>query len=180
MYFILCLMLIVFGISIAGAVNFMPLQMIYQMPAGFTTLMFMVGMILAIVGFIILWLRAKRVGANHLIAPPRPDVVLWLYILKDNLIRIIPVKRFLEQTQRSTELESVVYDMKAYRLGDHTARLVLDSVGHTVDARMCIYANVLQKEHDIQDIRALRYHASKYGQLVDAEESDFKEEVAKK
>ena len=172
MYFFLSLMLIIFGISIAGMINFIPPQTVfYEMPAGFGPLMFIVGIVIALVGFFILWMRAKRVGADVLIAPARPNKIVWLYIHKDDIIEPIMVDRGSESTVKGNVLNnpSIVYDMKAYKIGDHSARLVLDSVGHTIDARMAVYCSILRREKNIKSFGHLRAVAKEKGQITGEE-----------
>lgn len=159
MMFLLCAMMIIFGFVITTIPSIM------GMPA-FTILFVMIGAIIAFVGLMMLYMRACKVGANYLIAPFDPNKILWLYITKDDIIQIFKVDRHDEQTLKSTDTDTLVYDMQSYRLGDHSVRLVVDSIGHTIDARMAIYAKVLQKIKQIPNLPYLRDKAREDGELI--------------
>lgn len=156
MYFLLAIMFVMGGVGIASAYSFLPLEVIYQMPPGFGTIMMGVGLLMAMVGIILLWIRAIKVGANYLINPGRPDRILWFYIFPDNSVKIVPAKRDVEGFLYSKKLDATVQELKSYHLFDHPIRFVPEGLGHTADLDACLYAYFLKSKFGFKSIKEAR------------------------
>jgi len=156
MIFFLAFMLLMFGLILSGITAMLPIQQLVVVPYMFRILLMMVGMIIASVGYMILWGRAKKTGADHLINPGRPSRILWFYVYRDGTIKITPAMREVEGQLYSPELDAQIQDMKSYRLFDHPVRFVPEGVGHAVDLGMCLYAQFLKTKHGFENMREAR------------------------
>ena len=161
MFFFLAFMLVFVGIFIAGLQTFMPLDMIFTMPQGFGYLLFIFGIVLAGVGLFLLYARASKVGATHLIAPGKPEKILWFYIYKDDTLRIVPARRDVEGFSHSKQLDAEVQELKSYRLQEHSVRIVPEGIGHCVDLNACIYAYFLKTKKGFKTISDARAESIK-------------------
>ena len=159
MYFILAIMFVMIGVSIAGVCALLPLDMLVSLELsmpGFGILFVGMGLLLSMVGMIMLWIRAIKVGANHLIAPGRPDKILWFYFFKDDSVKIIPARRDVEGLLYSKKLDASVQEVKAYHLFDHPVRFVPEGLGHTADLNACLYAYFIKSKFGFKTIKEAR------------------------
>jgi hypothetical protein len=150
-------MMLMFGMIMAGISAIMPIQTLVNVPYMFRIMLFMIGIIISCVGYIILWGRAKKTGADHLLNPGRPSRILWFYVYRDGTIKITPSMREVEGQLYSPELDAQIQDMKSYRLFDHPVRFVPEGVGHAVDLGKCLYAQFLKTRYGFENMREARH-----------------------
>ena len=156
MFFLLAFMLLGFGLAIAGMYSFLPLEMIWTFPSGTGMIFFMFGAIVSFLGLFMLYIRAKKVGADHLIAPGRPDKLLWFYVTNDDVVKIVPSIRDVEGYLYSKKLDAEVQQLKSYRLFDHAVVFVPEGVGHCADLKACLYAYFLKTKYGFKSIKEAR------------------------
>jgi len=156
MYFGIMYILIVIGISIPSIVYFIPSDYQYIVPNEFRFLAWMVGMLVIFMGVVVVWTRAQKTGANHLINPGRPGNVLWFFFYADGECRILPSKRAGEGQLYNPELDSQIIDVKTYSLCDHKIRIVPEVVGHAVDLDYVGYVDVVQNKYGFDNLRQAR------------------------
>lgn len=156
MYFALLYILFLVGIVIASFCGLMPLDVQQMIPYYFRFLAFIIGSMLAFIGIVMLWIRAKKTGADELIAPAHPGTVKWFYFYRDGEMRILPSKRAGEGQLYNAELDSQVMDVKTYSLCDHKIRIVPEVVGHAVDLDFVVYANLLKTQYGYENLREAR------------------------
>jgi len=152
----LAFILLILGISIAGFCTLLPWQIFITIPADIRILFFMFGILLPILGYTILYMRAKRIGAHHLIAPRKPGTVHWFYVYRDNEIVITPAIRAGEGQLYSPLLDSQIIDVKTYTLGDKKIRFVPEVVGHAVDLDYVVYVDLLKTKYGFENLREAR------------------------
>jgi len=160
MIFFMAFMMMIFGIILAGATSLLPIQLFVSVPYMFRIVLFMMGIVIACLGYIILWTRAKKTGVDNILEPGRPSRILWFYVYRDGTIKITPAMREVEGQLYSPELDGQIQDMKSYRLFDHPVRFVPEGVGHAVDLGMCLYAQFLKTRYGFENMREAR-HANK-------------------
>jgi len=156
MIFMMSFMLVILGLVMSGISAMLPIQTLSAVPYMFRIILFMVGVIMACMGFILLWGRAKKTGADHLLEPGRPSRILWFYVYRDGTIKITPAMREVEGQLYSPEMDAQIQDMKSYRLFDHPVRFVPEGVGHAVDLGKCLYAQFLKTKYGFESIREAR------------------------
>ena len=156
MIFLLAYMFLFFGIFIAGVLGLLPLSAQFGVPDYFRFILFMVGMIIAYVGLIMLHGRAVKTGVHHFIEPGRPNKIIWFYVFRDGTIKVTPSMREVEGQLYNKELDAQIQDMKSYRLFDHPVRFVPEGVGHAVDLGMCLYAQFLKTKHGFNSLKEAR------------------------
>lgn len=163
MYFIMAIMFVVIGITMAGIADFVPAFTVDQfgnlmpvIPDSLKMILFFVGMILSVMGVIMLWLRATKTGANLLIAPGRPDRILWFYVFKDGTIRIVNAARDVEGFTYSKTLDTEATEMKSYRLFDHHVRIIPEGIGSATDLGACLYCYFIRTKHGFKSIKDAR------------------------
>lgn len=144
------------GVIIASFCGLMPTDVQMVIPYYFRFLAFLIGMMMAFVGIVILYFRTLRVGANHLISPGVPGGVLWFFVYRDGEIRILPSKRAGEGQIYSPDLDAQVIDVKTYSLADHKIRIVPEIVGHAVDLDFVMYVNLLKSKYGFENLREAR------------------------
>jgi len=149
-------LLIIFGIFIAGFCTILPWQIFVTVPPDIRMLLFIFGFLLPILGFTILYIRAKRIGATHLIAPNKPGTVLWFYIYRDNEMIITPAIRSGEGQLYNQRMDSQVIDVKTYTLGDKKIRIVPEVIGHAVDLDYVMYADLLKSKYGFENLKEAR------------------------
>lgn len=144
----LMILMVTVGLVMTGLSGSMPIMSLRIM-------MFIVGVLVAFIGIIILFTRAVRTGAIHILAPAVPDEMLWFYLLKEGTIKITPAFRRIEGMMENKEI-GYSQDMKAYRLLDHNVRFIPEDIGHSVDVRHCLYAKVLKNKYGFEGIKDAR------------------------
>lgn len=156
MYFGMLYILFLMGIVIASFCGLMPIDVQFMIPYYFRFLAFMIGSMLGFIGIVILWIRTKKTGACHLITPGRPGLINWIYIYKDDEVRITPGMRAGEGQLYNPELDAQIPDIKTYSLCDHRIRFVPEVVGHAVDLDYVLYANILDSVYGFENLREAR------------------------
>lgn len=148
--FFLAMMMMIFGFMICSIGSFV------QLPSEFGAIFVMFGMVIGIMGFMMLWIRALKTGAVHLIGAGRPDKVIWFYIHKDGTMKITPSVRKGEGMTYNEELDAVALEQKSYQLFDHKIRFIPEEIGHGVDHRMCLYVDLLKTKYGWNNIKTAR------------------------
>jgi len=156
MYFGLLFITIILGVLISAIPGLFPTGYQYMIPDGFRFISFMMGFVVSITGFMLLLIRAKRTGAEHLIKPAVPGTHLWFYIFKNNEMIITPAIRSGEGFSYSPRLDAMVPDIKSYSLADHKVRIVPEIVGHAVDVDYVLYTNVLRSKYGFENLHEVR------------------------
>jgi len=156
MYFGLLYILFLVGIIISSFCGLMPGQLQHMIPYYFRFLAFMVGAMLGFIGIVMLWIRARKTGAAHLIAPGRPGVINWFYIYKDGEVRLTPGMRAGEGQLYNDDLDAQIPDVKTYSMCDHKVRFVPEVVGHAVDLDYVMYVNLLDSMLGFENLREAR------------------------
>jgi len=137
--------------SLSGLVRtFMPI------PPMFAMICFLFGIILAFVGYMVIFIRINKLGLNWLIAPGRPGTINWFYIYKDGEVRITPSFRVGEGLLYAPQLEATIPDIKTYSLGDHKIRFVPEATGHACDTDIVQYVQVLKSKYGWANLRQAR------------------------
>ena len=156
MYFGLLYILFLIGLVIASFCGLMPGSIQLMIPYYFRFLAFMVGAMLGFIGIVMLWIRARKTGAAHLIAPGRPGVINWFYIYKDGEVRLTPGMRAGEGQLYNDDLDAQIPDVKTYSMCDHKVRFVPEVVGHAVDLDYVMYVNLLDSMLGFENLREAR------------------------
>jgi len=165
MIFFLAIMLMLFGFILAGISGILPIMMVAQIPLFLRIMLFVVGIIIAMVGYIILYGRADKTGAKYLIEPAKRGEHLWFYAYRDSSIMITPGIRKVESQLYAPELDAQIQEYKSYRIFDHSVRFVPEGIGHAVDLGMCLYAQLLKGRYGFERIEEARDRASKLEEL---------------
>ena len=156
MYFGLLIILYIVGLTLASLCGMVPGDAQAIIPYYFRFLMFIVGGMLGLMGIMMLLIRAKKTGAEHLIRPGRPGLINWLYVYGDGEMRITPSMRAGEGQLYNPELDSQIIDAKTYTMGDHRFRIVPEVVGHAVDLDYVYYTNLLKTRYGFENMREAR------------------------
>jgi len=156
MYFGLLIMLYIVGLTLASFCGMVPGPTQAIIPYYFRFLMFLIGGMMGLVGIMMLLIRAKKTGAEHLIRPGRPGLINWLYVYADGEMRITPAMRAGEGQLYNPELDSQIIDVKTYTMGDHRFRIVPEVVGHAVDLDFVFYTNLLKTRYGFENMREAR------------------------
>lgn len=160
MIFFLAMMLMLFGITLAGICGVLPIMMVAQIPLFLRILLFFVGIVMGVVGYMILYGRANKTGAKHLIEPAKRGEHLWFYAYRDGSILITPGIRKVESQLYSPELDAQIQEFKSYRIFDHSVRFVPEGIGHAIDLGMCLYAQLLRGKYGFERMEEARESAS--------------------
>ena len=144
------------------------LPMIYN--THFTFVFMLFGIVFVFIGWFMMFGRAKKVGADILIAPARPDKKVWFYIHKDANVKIVSVDREPEGFSYSKKLDMEAQDLKSYRLFDHTVSFVPEGLGHCVDLGMIYYTYILKNKWGIKNIKQAREHDGTVEHVIDGKE----------
>jgi hypothetical protein len=157
MYFILTIMMVILGISIASFPMFLPIETIYHNQSMLMMLP-VFGAILALVGIFITMMRAYRTGAIRIINPAKVHQSLWFYIHRDGNVVILPAMRDVVGLSVSGDkrVDAEIADLKSYRLYDHIIRFVPEGVGHSVDLNAVLYSYLLKTKHGFKTIKDAR------------------------
>jgi len=156
MYFGITYIMFVVGIFISSFCGLMPADIQTKIPYEFRGLAFFIGLMVCFMGLVLLWIRCKKTGADHLIRPGRPGLINWIYIYKDGEMRILPAIRAGEGQLYNEDLDAQVIDAKTYTMGDHRFRIVPEIVGHAVDMDYVIYADLLHTKYGFENLRQAR------------------------
>lgn len=148
--------LMLLGIVISSICGLMPVSVQLIIPFYFRFLAFMIGALMAFIGIVIVWIRARKTGAAHLIAPGRPGLINWFYIYGDGEVRITPGMRAGEGQLYNPDLDAQIPDVKTYSLCDHKIRFVPEVVGHAVDIDYVLYVNLMDSMYGFENIREAR------------------------
>jgi len=136
----------IMGLMLCGLSGYMPELMLQGM-------MFIVGMIISLVGLFMLYIRAIKTGAIHLLNTAQPNSVIWFYIQRDGTVKITPAFKRIEGMTESKEMDAIIQDMKAYRIFDHQIRFVPEDLGHSADVKHCVYARIMKNKYGFESIR---------------------------
>jgi len=156
MYFAMLYIMFLLGIIIASICGLMPGPIQLVIPFYFRFLAFMIGALMGFIGIVMIWMRARKTGAIHFINPGRPGLINWIYIYKDDEVRITPGIRAGEGQLYNAELDAQIPDVKTYSLCDHRIRFVPEVVGHAVDLDYVLYANLLDSDYGFENLREAR------------------------
>ena len=159
-------MMVFFGLFLSGACSLLPPEMVGMMPMEFKYLLFGMGILLAFVGLFLLYIRCLKLGVHHIIAPGRPDTILWFYVYRDGSIKVTPSIRVVENQLYSRELDAQISDMKSYKWFDHLVRFVPEGVGHSVDFDICLYVAFLKSKYGFSNITEARKGIAHYFEKV--------------
>lgn len=165
MIFFLAMMLMIFGIILAGICGILPIMMVAQIPMFLRILLFFVGMVMGVVGYMILYGRANKTGAKYLIEPAKRGEHLWFYAYRDGSILITPGIRKVESQLYSPKLDAQIQEFKSYRIFDHSVRFVPEGIGHAIDLGMCLYAKLLKGKYGFERLEEARESANKLEQI---------------
>jgi len=157
MYFGITYIMFVVGILISSFCGLMTPDIQAKIPYEFRGLAFFIGTMICFIGLVMLWIRCKKTGADHLIKPGRPGLINWIYIYKDGEMRILPSIRAGEGQLYNEDLDAQVIDAKTYTMGDHRFRIVPEVVGHAVDLDYVIYADLLHTKYGFENLRQARH-----------------------
>ena len=156
MYFGLLIIAYIVGLTLAAFCGMVPVEGQLIIPYWFRFIMFIVGGMIGLMGIMMLIIRAKKTGAEHLIRPGRPGLINWLYVYADGEMRITPAMRAGEGQLYNPELDSQIIDAKTYTMGDHRFRIVPEVVGHAVDLDYVYYTNLLKTRYGFESMREAR------------------------
>jgi hypothetical protein len=148
--------LFIIGIFVSSFCGLMPTDIQMMIPFYFRFLAFIIGAMLGFIGIVILWIRARKTGSIHLINPGRPGLINWIYIYKDDEVRITPGIRAGEGQLYNAELDAQIPDIKTYSLCDHRLRFVPEVVGHAADLDYILYANLIDSVYGFENLREAR------------------------
>lgn len=144
------------GLLLAGSGYLLPLDLYYALPDIFKMILFFVGMIISIAGYMILLIRAQKTGAIHILRPGKPGHHIWFYVHRDSTMQITPSIRVAEGQLYNTELDSQVISSRSYRLADHNICIVPEVVGHGVDIDYVLYVNLLESIWGLENLKEAR------------------------
>lgn len=147
------------GMLTAGLGFLLPFDLYFLMPQEFKYLLFGLGLLLGIVGLIMLHFRAIKTGANHIIAPGSPNKMILFFIYGDDTLRIMTANRNVSGLIYSKKLDMNLQDIKSYRLFDHSVRIGLDGLGHSIDMGACGYAQFIKSKYGFKNISEARAKA---------------------
>lgn len=156
MLFFMAFMMLFFGLTMAGIFSLLPVSMTLGIPLYLKMMFFVVGMIISFIGVFLIFIRADKTGAKHLLETGRPDKILWFYVHRDGTIKITPAVREVEGQLYSPELDAQIQDMRSYRLFDHSVRIVPEGIAHAINLDMCLYAQFLKTKYGYENLREAR------------------------
>jgi hypothetical protein len=173
MIFFLAYLFLFVGVFMAGFTALLPITELVNIPDFMRIILFLAGFLIAFVSVLFIQLRAIKTGLIYLLDYGKPDCITWFYIHKDGNIKICPAFRDVEGFLYSKELDTVIKEMKSYRLFDHSVRFVPEAVGHAVDLDMCLYAHVLKKKWGYANIATAREGANFFSKKRAIESPEF-------
>ena len=146
MYFGMLFITITIGVFLGSFCGLLPVDLQMGIPNSFRVILFIFGYIIALSGFMLLYGRSRKTGADNLITPSRPGTVLWFFVYRDGEIRITPSIRTGEGQLYNPMLDSQIFDVKTYSIADHKVRIVPEIVGHAVDLDYVMYVDLLKSK----------------------------------
>lgn len=149
-------MMLIFGFILAAVPTMLPINIAASVPPGLRIGFVFFGFMIATIGMMMLWIRAKKTGAEHIINPGRPGNIIWFYVYRDGTIKITPSIREVEGQLYSKELDAQIHDLKSYRLFDHSVRFVPEGIGHAVDLDMILYVTLLKSKYGFNNVMEAR------------------------
>jgi hypothetical protein len=152
----LAFMFMIIGFMMAGAVNILPYSVYAMMPPEFRMMLLFVGVIVGVMGFILLWIRASKTGCIHLMKAGKPGTHIWFYVHRDGVMQITPSIRVGESQLYNKDLDSQVITARTYRLADHNICIVPEVVGHGVDIDYVLYVNLLESVYGLENLKEAR------------------------
>jgi len=152
-------MLIVAGVIFAGLLNLLPIELYLTVPDYFKMLLFVIGIVFAILGYMIYIIRAKSTGACYIMEKGRPGRFLWFYFYDDGEMRITPGIRVGEKQSYNREMDSQVPVTKSYHLADHQVLIIPEGVGCAADLDFALYAELLESKYGFENLRVAREDA---------------------
>lgn len=170
MIFFFVFMLVMFGIIIAAIPGLTPLEVQAMIPDGFRILFFFLGIMISFIGLFILFTRAKKTGAEHILDFGKPGTAIWFYVYRDGTLKITPAIREIGQTLFSKELDAQINDLKSYKLFDHNVRIVPEGLGHATDLDMVLYTTLLKHKWGFSSLREARESNKGYGKEIIVDE----------
>ena len=90
MIFFFVFMMVFGGMLVMALPGLVPLSMQASIPDMFRYVFFIVGLVISFVGLFMLFTRAKKTGAEHLLDFGRPGTAIWFYIYRDGTLKITP------------------------------------------------------------------------------------------
>lgn len=160
MIFFLAVLFMIIGITVAGICGILPIMTIAAIPSSLRLILFLVGIIISFVGYILLYGRAQKTGARYLINPAKKGENIWFYAYRDGSILITPGIRAVESQLYSPELDAQIQEYRSYRIFDHSVRFVPEGIGHAVDLGICLYAQLLKGKYGFERLEEAREAAS--------------------
>jgi hypothetical protein len=133
-------------------------------------LFFFVGIVISFIGLFMLYTRAKKTGAEHLLDFGKPGTAIWFYFYRDGTLKITPSIREIGQTLYSKELDAQINDLKSYKLFDLNIRAVPEGLGHAVDLDMVLYSTLLKNKWGFSSLKEARESSKGYGKDIISDE----------
>jgi len=160
MIFFLLILLMMIGFFFATFLLFLPIDLYLLVPGMFRFLFVMIGIIIAMIGVVILYGRAKKTTVIHILNPPKLNQHNWLYAYRDGTLKFTPGIHKIESQIYAPELDAQIQEYKSYRLFDHSIRIVPEGIGHATDLGMVLYAQLMQGKWGFENIQEARKNAS--------------------
>jgi hypothetical protein len=152
----LALMFMIAGFAMAGACSIVPMDIYLMMPSEFRLMLFFVGIVVGMMGVILLYIRARKTGAIHLMKPGRPNHHIWFYIHRDRVMEITPSIRVGESQLYNKDMDAQIISAATYRIADHNICIVPECVGHAVDLDYVLYINLLESVYGLENLKEAR------------------------
>jgi len=156
-------MFLMAGLALMSIAVFIPETMAFSMILKVMLMMF--GFMLPFVGTVILYGRAKKTTAIHLINPSKKGECLWLYAYRDDYMMFTPGIREVESQLYSPELDAQIQEYKSYHMADHTIKVVPEGIGHAIDIGMCLYTQLMKNKWGFEKIQEAREEAGRLEKL---------------
>jgi len=152
----LVILFLIIGFAMAGMCSILPMAIYLSMPAEIRMMFMFVGVIIGMIGIVLLWIRANKTGAIHLLRPGKPNHHLWFYVHRDRVMQITPSVRVGESQLYNREMDSQIIAAATYRLADHNVCIVPEAVGHGVDLDYVLYVNLLESVYGLENLKEAR------------------------
>ena len=152
----IAILFMIIGFAMAGACDILPMDIYLMMPPEFRMMLLFIGIIIGMIGMIMLWIRAKKTGAIHLIKPGRPNRHLWLYVHRDGVAEFTPSVRVGDSQLYNKEMDAQIITARTYRIADHNICIVPEVIGHGVDIDYVLYVNLLESVYGLENLKEAR------------------------
>jgi hypothetical protein len=161
----LALIFVIAGVSIAGIWSIIPMeyqiglvenQAVFLIPPEFKIITLVVGIIIAIAGLILIWMRLSQTTAIHLVKRGRPGHINWLYVYEDGEMRFTPSIRSGEKLLYNADMDGNIINVKTYSLADHKICIVPECIGHGVDLDYVTYVTIGQSKWGWENLKEAR------------------------